>query len=338
MRVVWVVAVALVAALGAPARVAAEQPRDASKIRTAADEFDAGRRDYKQGNFETAAEHFENADRDAPSAEALRLAIRSRKQAGHGARAATLAQAALRRYADNATATELARNVLAELSPKLTRMSVECNPACGLVVDDHLVFGDSAQEQIVYLDPGRHSIAAAWPGEQGQPVQVQAEAGAERKLSLHPGPASPTAGAGPPVQTATPLAGPSAQPPESERRGLSPVFFYTSAGLTLAVGGITLWSGLDTRSNPGRDRVERECVNQGDSCSVYQDARSSQRRTNILIGTTIGLAAVTGVLAFTTDWGGLATSSSTAVGKGSLSIEPSVSWTSGPALGARGRF
>src|SRR3954466_1820166 len=73
-------------------------PPDADRLKAAAEEFDSGRRSFKIKDFENAAVHFENADRDAPSPEALQIAIRARKEAGHTARAATLAALALSRY------------------------------------------------------------------------------------------------------------------------------------------------------------------------------------------------------------------------------------------------
>ena len=79
----WLVLAATVS-WGMPAIAA---PPDADRLKAAADEFDSGRRSFKIKDFENAAVHFENADRDAPSPEALQSAIRARKEAGHTARA-----------------------------------------------------------------------------------------------------------------------------------------------------------------------------------------------------------------------------------------------------------
>ena len=70
--------------------VRAQSDVDPEKLRLAAEEYDAGRRAYKLGDFAKAATLFENAYRDAPSAQTLRMAIRSRDEARHHARAATL--------------------------------------------------------------------------------------------------------------------------------------------------------------------------------------------------------------------------------------------------------
>src|SRR5689334_8497513 len=53
-------------------------PPTAERIRSAAKEYDEGRRLFVAGEFEQAAIHFENAYNDAPRAEALRNAIRAR--------------------------------------------------------------------------------------------------------------------------------------------------------------------------------------------------------------------------------------------------------------------
>jgi hypothetical protein len=322
------VAVLLVVALAS-----AQEAKDAAKIRAAAEEYDAGRRAYLDKDYETAALHFENADRDAPSAGALRLAIRARMEAHHSARAATLSELAMRRYPADDVTTQLAKETLKKLTPSLLKVDVRCEPACALVVDDRAPFNEAAVEQVLYLDPGQHSIFASWPGRQGRSAQAEGPKGASRQVLLHPGPPLPQAS----PTVAQPHASGSPPPPVHES-GISPGFFYAGAGLTLALAGVTVWSGLDTRAHPGPDRVEKECVNLGESCPAYQEGLSSQRRTNILIGSTAGMAAITGVLALVTRWGGSESTASPSGSSTQLRVVPSVSWTQGPQLGATGRF
>ena len=311
----------------------AQAGNDAAKIRIAAEEYDAGRRAFMDKDYETAALHFENADRDAPSAGALRLAIRARKEAHHSARAATLSELAIRRYPADDVTTKLAEETLKELTPSLLKVDVRCDPACSLVVDDRAPFNEASQQQVVYLDPGAHSISATWPGRQGASAPVEGSKGTFREVVLHPGP---------PVTQAVPAVvqphASAVQPPAAHESGISPGFFYAGAGLTVALAAVTVWSGLDTRSNPGPDRVEKECVNLGESCAAYQDGLASQRRTNILIGSTVGMAAVTGVLALVTRWKGSESAPSSGGATTQLRVVPSVSWTEGPQLGAMGRF
>src|SRR5579872_355805 len=96
---------ALFAALAFPARLlAADTPApSAERIRSAAEEFDKGRRAFIAGEYSAAADAFENAYSDAPRAEALRSAIRARRAAKENARAATLASLAAVHYGDDAT-------------------------------------------------------------------------------------------------------------------------------------------------------------------------------------------------------------------------------------------
>jgi hypothetical protein len=321
---------ALLVALCLAAPAWADDAQEAAKIRIAAQEFDAGRRAYLQQDYESAAVHFENADRDAPSIEALRLAIRARKEGGHAARAATLAQQALKRYPGDEATVSLARAVIQELSPGLFRLRVQCNPACGLVINDKAVFEDQSTDQTVYLTPGQHSVAASWTQGKGRAVRVDGAKGREQLLvlkpvALTPPPAASEVVAPPPADT-----GPA---PQSES-GLSPALFYISAGVTAALAGVTVWSGIDTRNNPGRATVEAACVNLGEDCPAYQDGRSRQTRTNILLGTTIGMGVLTGVVAVYTRWGKAPEDKP----KAGFRLEPQVGWAGGLQAGAVGRF
>src|SRR4051812_38288479 len=98
---------------------AADTAPTAEGLRSAAKEYDEGRRLFVSGEFEQSAIHFENAFNDAPRAEALRNAIRARVAAKQFARAAALAYTAQVRYPDDAATLTLARETLAAAEPKL---------------------------------------------------------------------------------------------------------------------------------------------------------------------------------------------------------------------------
>ncbi len=79
---------------------------------------------------------------------------------------------------------------------------------------------------------------------------------------------------------------------------------FVGLGVTAALGGVTIWSGLDTRKNPGPDAVRKACAGKPDSCALYQEGLRKEKRTDILIGSTAGAGAITIVLAIFTKWSG----------------------------------
>ncbi len=334
---VFAMCAALVGGLAVCPAVRADDAADALKVRTAAQEFDAGRRAYTAGDYTTAADHFENAYHDMPSVEALRLAIRSQQRAGNLARAATLSELALVKHGDDAGTVTLARSVLKQVRPKVFKVAVQCTPECGVVVDDHAVFDDSYGKIVVYVTPGKHEVAATWKADRSRAVEVQGEAGEETdavfRAPVHEEAKSPEE----PPSSVQVKSGAS-EPGPDKGTGLPAAVTYVGIGLTAALAGATIWSGIDTRNNPGRDAVREQCVDQGASCPLYQDALSRQKRTNILLGTTIGVAVVTAVIgAAYTDWGDGEKAGKAPESTGP-SVAPAVGWLGGPQLGAVGRF
>ncbi len=122
---------------------------------------------------------------------------------------------------------------------------------------------------------------------------------------------------------------------------LPPTAFWVGVGVTAFATGITIWSGLDTQSNPGADKVRSACSSGDPSChSLYDQGRSKQTRTNVLLGVTAGVAVATGVIgAFFTDWSGgekSAKAEAKAQRRGSrrgLTVEPWLTIGSGASVG-----
>jgi hypothetical protein len=66
-----------------------------------------------------------------------------------------------------------------------------------------------------------------------------------------------------------------------------------------------MWSGIDTLNNPGKDKVKADCMGLGTACKEYQQGLDAQRRTNIILAATGGVAALTAVVGvFFTEWPG----------------------------------
>jgi hypothetical protein len=300
-------------------------------LKTAADEFDAGRRAYRLRDFENAAIHFENADRDVPSPEALQSAIRARKEAGQDAKAATLAAWALSRYPGDKELADYVPKLLGDLEKSLYKLGVSCSPECALVIDEKVApFGEIAAAT-VYLDPGSHALVAGWPNDRRTNSTVDATAGAAGTVSFS-APAAPSTTTAPPVVPVDTAPHGSPEADHGQGSGLPPAVFFTGAAVSLVLTGVTVWSGLDTLSNPGKDAIATQCQPRDTNCPVYQQGLSNQRRTNVLIGTTSVVAAATAVVGlFFTNWGGS--------GKPSEGyIAPVLTAEHGIGVGAVGRF
>ena len=282
----------------------------ADDIRAAAEAFDLGRRSFKAKDYVEAAEHFEAADLRAPSATALELALRSRDRAGQLDRAATLAALAQARHPDEEFTKKLAPGILKRAGEELHSVSARCDSPCELVIDTKLAHGKPTTERTVFVVPGKHSIRAGWSGGRTDSEEVEATAGGKSELSFT-APPEPEPEKTPPSTAAEPTAEPEATSEEpqqdsgAERKGgLPPAVFFVGAGLTAVAGGITIWSGIDTKNNPGADAVREKCVGRGTSCPEYQEGRDKQLRTNVLIGVTATLGVATAVVGILTNWSG----------------------------------
>ncbi len=103
-----------------------------------------------------------------------------------------------------------------------------------------------------------------------------------------------------------------------------------------ALGGVTIWSGIDTQNNPGTDKVQGRVRDRQPPTArtFYNEGHEAEARTNILIGATSVVGAATAVIgAFFTNWSGHRKEQSAPA-----SVTPYVSYANGPAVGAVGRF
>jgi hypothetical protein len=201
-----------------------------------------------------------------------------------------------------------------------------------LILDERLVADQAATSQVVFADPGTHKLTAGWKSAPSETKVFEATAGGTQPLSFQaadePAPAIHIkAGADAPSERQA-----ETQEAQPSSNGLSPVFFLVGAGATVVVGGIAVWSGIDTKNNPGPDTVRKNCVGLGADCPEYQEGISKERRTNYLWIGTAGAAVVTGVLAVFTDWGSRGKRTSQGA------VQPTLGYRDGLTLGAVGRF
>ncbi len=325
-----------------------------SDIKHAARAFDNARNAFGAEDYATAADEFETADGYAPSPVALQWAIDAHHRAGNAARAATLAALAKQRHPDVAELVELAGRVISETEANLIEVQVVCEQPCELFVDSKIVHGQPSSTRTLYLNPGSYTVTASFgAGGKGKAEQVEGEAGDARSVLFAPPPLGSTgSGEGAPSDGMDdPFAEDfeSTSDPTTDRAsksgsgGWSPAVFWVSASLTAVSGVVTIWSGLDTQNNPGPDTVKEKCKGLGESCPEYQDGLQSQKRTNILLGVTGGLAAFTVVSAILTDWSDApveraARTTRPQRPKTAWSVEPWLSVGHHNAIGATGRF
>ncbi|MBW2527800.1 MAG: hypothetical protein JRI23_26705, partial [Deltaproteobacteria bacterium] len=171
----------------APSAPAAESRPDAAKVRRAAESYDAGVRSWNAGRYAAAASHFEAADEAVPSAVSLGEAIKSRRKADHGARAATLAALAKQRHPSEASLLALADEVLAQFGPATHRLEVRCSTECVLAVGQRVIAGPPTRSAVLFVDPGQQTVSASFAdGSDGASQVIVAHAGGHNSLYLRP--------------------------------------------------------------------------------------------------------------------------------------------------------
>lgn len=286
-----------IALLAAPPLAHAQQPSapSAEARREAGREYAEGTRAFDAGDYTRAAQKFESAYALATHEDALWNAARAWHRAGELARAANFYAHYLRDAPPNAADRTSATSELKTLSAKLGRIEVHVSSGVEQArIDDAPITAPA-----VYVVAGTHVIratSARGPIEQQHAVKE----GEVISVVLAP-PAS--SGNDPPVVAPAP-------PPRTDlrtsvdrdttspRKGWSPTVVWIGGGLTLVAAGLTTWSAFDTLAK--LDDFEAAPTQE-----KLEDGRSKEIRTNVLLGTSIGLAAITGAIALLlVDWRG----------------------------------
>jgi hypothetical protein len=281
----------------------------------AAEAYDQGTSAYLSERYELAAHWFERAYRLVPTSTALLQAVRAHQRAGNSIRAANLALQLDDEYPSDARSKRIIDDVVKAVKPANVLVRAQCEKACTLELDGALV-----QHPRFFASPDvEHSLKAAFDDGETSAV-VQGSAGTTKKVTL---------------------AAPAPPPPPPVPRWA----FFSSLGATVALGAVAAWSGID--ANKGVSAYESAArsasspgINSGASPTPQEQAqalldegRQKERRTNILIGVTAGMAATTAILGVFTNWKGESRDAT------SKRIEPSIGvGTKGGALAIKGRF
>ncbi len=250
----------------------------------AADAYDQGTSAYLAERYELAAHWFERAYRLVPTSTALLQAVRAHDKAGNSIRAANLALLLLDRYPTDSRAEKPAKTIIEAVRPTAVLVKAGCAKQCTLELDGALI-----QHDTFFVSAGvEHSLKAAY--ETGETsTMVRGEPGTAKTIEL----AAPLPPPPPPIPRWT---------------------FFTSLGTTVALGAVTIWSGLDAKNGVTQYEAAARTANSPginaggsptpaeEAQALLEDGRSKERRTNILIGVTAGMAATTAVLGVFTNW------------------------------------
>jgi len=281
----------------------------------AAEAYDEGTAAYLAQDYDLAAHWFERAYRLVPTSAALLQAVRAYHKAGESIRAANLALELRNSYPNDERARAASDAVIESVKAENVLVDVRCDEQCTIEVD-----GTVLRHPVFFTTPDvEHSIKAAFASGETSTF-VKGSPGDSEDLTLRaPVPPPP-----PPI-------------PRSA--------FFSSLGATVALGAVTVWSGID--ANKGVSAYESAArsasspgINDGDSPTpaeqaqaLLEDGQSAERRTNILIGVTAAMAATTAVLGVFTNWKGESRE------RASKRVEPSIGVTKrGGAVALKGRF
>jgi hypothetical protein len=287
----WVTLLGLACALavaGERDARADEGPAPSDARRAAAGAFADGEKAFAAGDYSRAAQAFDEAHRLAPHPAALWNAARSYHRLGELARAANHYARYLRLAPADARDRDAATKELAVLAARLGRIDVFAPGAERVMID-----GQAADDRTVYVNPGSHVLTAVVDGRDAS-RSVELRAGESRSVAFERAGGEPAATA-PPVPARSPPAR-AAESPPAPSRGLSPAFVIAGAGATAVALGFTIASGVDTMNALSTFEADKSTEN-------LESGRGKELRTNVLIGVTAGLAAITAATAiWLVDW------------------------------------
>jgi hypothetical protein len=280
---------------------------------TAADEANAlileGLKLREQGQDRAALPLFERAYQLAPTPRALAQRALAEQALGAWVPAETHLREAVAATSDPwiIQNQQALSEALAVIGTHLGYLQVNSNVAGAELRIDGQYVGQLPLAAPMRLIVGRPLLELTAAGHYPVRREITIKAGAlsTESIELVSVPAEPPAAS---AEDSTPA--PAIEEAASDRGAtpaLSPLVFFAAAGVTAALGGVTVWSALNTKAK--NDAYEeysaRPSATPAESLHGLEDAEDAQQRTNILLaGTGVAAAATLVIGVLFTDWSG----------------------------------
>ena len=263
--------------------------------------YDAGVKAFKEGAYERALERFKHAHSvKAHPSVTFNLALAEEKN--------DLVVEALK-HLDEATASPDAKPKLKEqiaaererMQRQLATVIVEVSSGKEVVLQVGALSATGLDAQVT-ANPGQTKVVVKVDGK----VRVEREMMLRRGETLRLSVANETERE---VVVREPTDEEKKSPPETDQgvssNGLSPVWFFGAAGVTLVLGGISVWSAVDTSSAKSDFDALPASTPRAERQAALDDGKSRETRTNILLaGTAIGVVGSAVLGLFLVDWSG----------------------------------
>lgn len=253
--------------------------------------FQRGVEAYEHGDYATALEHFERAYEIRPHpAVALNLALCQDKLGLHAEALQRLDDA----LQDEQTTPSLRKHIQTERDRVARQVATIVVDTPGtntsVSVDGQRLEGPSPS---IRVNPGRHKVTIEVTGREAVQRELHVAPGETLRITLDQ------------RREVVIVMPPGRKPkPQPSRQGLEPAWFCGAAGVTAVVGGLAIWSGLDT--NGAYDDYVRDLptLNQQQVNDRVEEGHGKETRTNVLWVATGVLAAGTAALGiWAVDWG-----------------------------------
>jgi hypothetical protein len=197
------------------------------------------------------------------------------------------------------------RTERAKVESKVARVTVD-DEAARLIVDGREAEGRPPQMRV---DPGEHDVQIV--AMDHPPVDRTVTLGpgehlrlavAELTRAAPPAANDPKTGAAPPQHAAR--VDSTSRPEPEPRSHISPTWVFVGGALTAVLGGLTLWSALETKAAFSSFEEDVDDLTSVEARGRVDDGERLQTLTNGLLIATVAVGAATAAAFFLVDWEG----------------------------------